>query len=110
MLKIECEEYFAEVKAFAEKTGQMVQLQEKLDYLDTYAEHGDRGKTRCRLWKDYAPCSFNLLMERRQEDGSYERWWNGGLIYHGQHDGFGSGSAPTFSTCVTPTSGWSVHS
>lgn len=34
---------------------------------------------------------------------------NGGLIYHGPHDGFGSGSAPTFSACLTPTTGWSIH-
>ena len=39
----------------------------------------------------------------------YKYWMNGGLIYHGKHDGFGSGNAPTFSVCLTPTNGWSVH-
>jgi len=39
----------------------------------------------------------------------WKHWFNGGLIYHGSHDLFGSGSAPAFSVCLTPTSGWSVH-
>lgn len=51
------------------------------------------------LYKDFAPLSF---------------MWSaggitGGLIYHGPHDGFGSGSAPTYSVCVDKVSGWSIH-
>jgi hypothetical protein len=49
-----------------------------------------------------------------------ECWWvaktprgetilSGGLIFHGKHDGFGSGSAPTFAVTLEPTSGWAIH-
>lgn len=33
----------------------------------------------------------------------------GGIIYHGPRDGFGSGSGPTFSVCLEPTQGYSIH-
>lgn len=33
----------------------------------------------------------------------------GGIIYHGERDGYGSGGAPTFSVCLKPTSGYSIH-
>lgn len=39
----------------------------------------------------------------------YERWFNGGLIFHGNHDGFGNGSAPSFAVTLNPTNGWSIH-
>lgn len=35
--------------------------------------------------------------------------FNGGLLYHGSHDGFGSGKGPTFAVTLTPTHGWSIH-
>lgn len=35
--------------------------------------------------------------------------YNGGLIFHGKRDGYGSGSAPTFSVCINPTDGYSIH-
>jgi hypothetical protein len=33
----------------------------------------------------------------------------GGLLFHGPHDGFGSGGAPTFAVTLTPTFGWKIH-
>jgi hypothetical protein len=33
----------------------------------------------------------------------------GGLLFHGPHDGFGSGSGPTFAVSLSPTVGWSIH-
>ena len=33
----------------------------------------------------------------------------GGIIYHGERDGFGSGAAPTFSICLKETSGYEIH-
>jgi hypothetical protein len=36
-------------------------------------------------------------------------WFNGGLLYHGAIDGFGSGAAPVFAVTLTPTDGWSIH-
>ena len=104
-----CEEYLDTVKEFAAKANKTESLVERLNYLDTYAEHGDRGKTKCLLFKDFAPYSFFFRMQRRQPDGNYADWFSGGCIFHGQHDGGGNGSAPTFSVCLTPEDGWSVH-
>ena len=39
----------------------------------------------------------------------WKRWFNGGLLYHGPVDGFGSGSSPVFAVTLTPVYGWSVH-
>ncbi len=33
----------------------------------------------------------------------------GGIIYHGARDNYGSGGAPTFSVCITPTQGYRIH-
>ncbi len=85
------------------------QLKKQLRYLNNYAEHGDVGRTQCRLWDDFAPHSFYFVMKRRQEDGSYKRWFNGGLIFHGIHDNGGDGGAPTFSVSLTPATGWKIH-
>ena len=109
MIEINDQEYYDEVRAFAERAGKLEQLKEKLAYLDTYAEHGDRGKTKCILYKDFAPYSFQFTMQERNELGEYQHWFIGGLVFHGDHDGYGSGSAPTLSVCVNPTDGWSVH-
>ena len=107
-LEIDSQNYFDEVMAFAEKVGLREQLQSKLDYLATYAEHGDVGKTRCLLYRDWAPQSFAFVIQLRENDG-YKNWFNGGLIFHGAHDNGGDGSFPTLSVCVNPTDGWSIH-
>jgi len=106
MLEIQNQEHFDAVKAFAESTGRMAQLQSKLDYLDNY---GGEGKTKCLLGYDWAPYSFAFTMMRLMPNGEYERWFNGGLIFHGAHDNGGDGSYPTLSVCLTPTDGWSIH-
>ncbi len=128
MLKISNQAHFDKVKEFAEKTGQMEKLQKQLDYLDNYACHGDHTKTVCVLGHDFAPASFSFYMMQRNRanatlqmdeeaikdgrvllDKFYDHWFAGGLIYHGSHDGFGSGSAPTLSVTLEPTDGWAVH-
>lgn len=43
----------------------------------------------------------------RHQDEKF--WFNGGLIFHGPHDGGGNGGAPTFSVSLTPQDGWSIH-
>jgi hypothetical protein len=111
-------EYLQEVRAMADKIGKRESLEKALDYLDTYACRVDgpdgktvldRTRTRCLLFKDFAPLSFEFLIQRRQPDGSYADWFNGGCIFHGKIDGYGSGSAPTFSVCLAPTDGWEIH-
>lgn len=114
MLETKDHEHLKEVRAFAQRVGAAARLQRWLDYLDTYAENDDRGRTRCLLHKDFAPNSFYFLMEVRKPDGTYERWFNGGLIYYGPGEtGVGE---PQFSVSLTRTVGgeapahdWEVH-
>jgi len=127
----EAEAYYREVEDFARKTGQLEQFREQLWILHTYGECGDprfskqehldpaqcSGTTHSRAWlcRDFAPYSFNVTLERRvQQDNAvgdrYEPWFSMGLLYHGDHDSYGSGSAPTFAVTLTPTQGWSIHS
>ena len=56
------------------------------------------------ITNDFAPHSFEFC---RMKDGKFAG--NGGIIFHGKHDGYGSGSAPTFSVSLTPCSGWQIH-
>lgn len=69
----------------------------------SYARPGH--EVRVCLYKDFAPLSLSFIL--RDEDGV--AFMNGGVIFHGEHDGGGSGGAPTFSVSLTPTSGWSLH-
>lgn len=82
MLVIKNQAHFDKVVAFAKHAGLEVVLQEQLDYLASYACHNDESHTRCLLGWDFAPNSFAFLMERKQPDGEYKRWFNGGLIFH----------------------------
>jgi hypothetical protein len=68
---------------------------EKIDHI-----HG----TETKLMPDFAPYSFYF---ERFSNGKFVS--NGGIIFHGIHDGFGSGQAPTFSVCLEKTSGWAIH-
>lgn len=58
------------------------------------------------IYPDFAPYSFEfaLVDVETKKTNLY-----GGIIFHGKHDGFGSGSAPTFSVSLTPTDGWQTH-
>jgi hypothetical protein len=105
----EVEGRLAEARAFADRIGMREQLEEPLRYLDEYAEHGDRGRTCCRLYPDFAPYSFGFLMQARSTGGVFRNWFNGALLFHGPHDGGGNGGAPTYSVCLRPTDGWTVH-
>lgn len=99
----------AEAREFAERIGLQQNLEQQLRYLDEYAEHADRGKTRCVLYPDGAPYSFGFILKLRRHDGSHRPWLNGGLLFHGPHDGNGSGAAPTFAVCLQPVAGWAIH-
>jgi hypothetical protein len=121
MLIIENRPYYDAVVAFASKVGlyeppegcreSAPYLKNRLDYLATYggkdADGADR--MRVRLLKDFAPHSFELVIETRTRSGEWEHFISGGLIFHGSHDGNGSGGAPTLAVTVTATTGWSIH-
>ena len=110
MLKIDDDKYFEKVKEFAEKNGLLKQLEERLKYLDTYAEHNERGKTKCLLFKDFAPYSFQFVIQKKDKNDNYKYWFNGGLIFHGFHDNSGDGSFPTLTVNLSSQkNGWSIH-
>jgi len=109
MIQIDNQEHFDKVKAFAESSGRWGQLKEKLDYLDTYADHEKQGLTKCVLGYDWAPYSFAFCMMRKNKDGEFRPWFNGGLIFHGNHDNGGDGGGPTFAVNLNPVDGWSIH-
>jgi hypothetical protein len=86
-------------------------LKSRLDYLASYGGKLPDGtdRMRVRLFKDFAPYSFELLFESRSSDGSWSAFANGALVWHGPHDGYGSGAAPTFAVTLDNTHGWSIH-
>ncbi|RLC88674.1 MAG: hypothetical protein DRJ03_02015 [Chloroflexi bacterium] len=106
MLEDKTDGHLDKVKEFAEKAGKLDDLEKRLNYLGDYAQQ----ETRCLLYKDFAPMSFYFQMQTKNEEtDEWQNWFNGGLIWHGSHDGFGSGAAPTFSVCLESTDGWSIH-
>lgn len=113
-----CEEYFEEVERFADASGRKEQFLNRLKRL-VWGDTSDEEltvwgrpckKVRARLYKDFAPYSFEFVLEVLYED---ENDWifqfNGGLIFHGDHDNGGDGGGPTFSVNLSPQDGWSVH-
>jgi len=83
MLIVQCEEHLAKVREEARKLNVEDKLQNRLDYLANYAcPVEDPERTRCLLFTDFAPLSFAFTWERRNDEGDYEYWMNGGLIYH----------------------------
>ncbi len=92
--------------AFAIEAGELVSLTSKLLYLGKYG--GGSDKSKCVLTRDPAPHSYLFELYARCGD-SWRIEMNGALVYHGPHDGFGSGAPPTFAVTVEPTAGWSIH-
>lgn len=58
------------------------------------------------VMKDFAPRSFYW---ERYNNGVFVG--NGGIIFHGNHDGNGSGRAPSFSVSLSGLTGsrWEIH-
>lgn len=96
--------------------------------LMTASEMGDNSLQKCidrlmnygadilMITNDYAPLSFVFGVYKRSEEGAMvidgercQMLMNGGIIFHGQHDNGGDGSAPTFAVSLTPTNGWAIH-
>lgn len=102
------EAYLAEVRAEADKRGIREKLEKRLKYLEEYGNSLEEPfNTECILFKDFSPLSFEFRMNKR---ATGQMWFCGGLIFHGRHDGFGSGSAPTFAvTLEAVDEDWSIH-
>jgi len=73
--------------------------------LDTLVRLASNVHGTVHLYLDFAPLSFGFMVLR--QDGS--SWISGGVLFHGPHDGGGNGGAPTYSVCISPQNGWTVH-
>lgn len=81
-------------------------LKESLDKcLDSLKNIASNYGGKIDLCTDFAPLSMSwgVVLE------SGKCPLNGGLIFHGPHDGGGNGSFPTLSVSLNPTHGWSLH-
>ena len=119
MLIIRNPQHFDAVVQFAETVGlyepdpskpDLQYLKPALARLESFGRKAPDGQPTIRvvLSPDFAPHSFEFLVERSVADG-WEATLIGGLLFHGPHDGFGSGAGPTFAVSLTPTVGWSIH-
>lgn len=111
-----CSGHLAGVREAAEKLGRgaVESLTEKLAYLDGYANGlgclYEKEGTRCRLFFDHAPLSFQFVMEHGDGKGGWVRWFNGGLIYQGPGVP-GDGSFPSLTVSLSDNGNphWGIH-
>lgn len=79
-------------------------LQKCIDKLKENDWHFDAETS---ISNDFAPRSFYF-----QRINKYDKQLvNGGIIFHGPHDGYGSGSAPSFSVSIDDSKEirWQIH-
>lgn len=91
-----------EIKAFAKEHELMESFTQTFARLENYSAKGYE----VFLYRDFAPLSLEFVIK---QEGRFVL--NGGFIFHGKHDGFGNGGAPTFSVLLTDEkkTGWSIH-
>jgi hypothetical protein len=102
MLEINDQEYFDEVIAFSKTLPDKLQRTLK-DILQRF--RGAKGTY--ILYRDFAPHSFYFRYSASRSDLFPD--YVGGVIFHGNVDGYGSGTAPTFSVTLDTAEGWRVH-
>lgn len=92
----------AEIKAFANEHHLMQSFNETFSRLQNYSVKG----CDVNLYSDFAPLSLEFSITNH---GQFVI--NGGFIFHGKHDGYGNGGAPTFSVLLSTENktGWSIH-
>ena len=92
----------AEIKAFANEHGLIESFNDTFSRLENYSIKGYD----VNLYTDFAPLSLEFSIT---DHGKFVS--NGGFIFHGKHDGFGNGGAPTFSVSIgnDRVTGWSIH-
>ena len=108
-----CVKYLEEVREFAKIKGLTKNFEEKLNYLRTYActlenDVVDLMLTKCILDKDWSPNSFRFTMQRRDQNGDYQTWFNGGLIFYDAGD-TGVDKQLSVRTGCTKKSEWNIH-
>jgi hypothetical protein len=104
-LRIADEVHFKKVEDFAASIGKLSAFYDAI--LRLVGEGVYFGKpARVELFQDFAPASFDFTIAA---DGQIRM--NGGLIFHGPHDGWGSGAAPSFSVSLSDSreARWETH-
>jgi hypothetical protein len=93
---------FAEIKDFAKENDLMESFNETFARLGNYSDKGYE----VSLYSDFAPLSLGFSIVNQ---GQFD--FNGGFIFHGNHDGFGNGGSPTFSVLLSTEkkTGWIIH-
>ncbi len=91
-----------EIKTFAKENNMLENFNNTFSRLESYS---NKGYT-VTLYSDFAPLSMEFSII---DNGKHIL--NGGFIFHGPHDGFGNGGAPTFSVSLSADKevGWSIH-
>jgi hypothetical protein len=96
------EGFLADQLAYAETIGDetLANCIQQLKNADEY------NKSETIIGKDFAPRSFEFA---RMKEGRCII--NGGIIFHGAHDGGGNGSSPSFSVSISNNnkSRWELH-
>ena len=92
----------AEIQAFATEHNLEDSLRKAFSRLQRYSDEG----CAVSLYADFAPLSLYFVI---YSNGKFIL--NGGMIFHGPHDGYGSGGAPSFSVSMNSgvRAGWSIH-
>ena len=116
MLEVQDVEYLEKVKKFAKLMGLEQQLQNKLNYLDTYGHQGTEPPPaeedhyyKVTLYKDFAPNSFYIVWENNKTGKVVMQ---GGLIYHGPPSPLPEESntrVQNWSVALDSKIGWRVH-
>lgn len=108
--------YYYEVLLAAARVGKVDQLIAELQHLAQFGmsleemQQTDRPlRHQCLLSRDFAPLSFGFCIYRYRAETGFNPGLSGGLLYHGSHDGFGSGDFPTLAVTLTPADGWRIH-
>jgi hypothetical protein len=91
-----------EIKAFATTHGLTESFEKTFARLERHSQNGFD----VNLYSDFAPLSLYFEITRDEQFVL-----NGGVIFHGSHDGYGNGGTPTFSVSLEAErkAGWSIH-
>jgi hypothetical protein len=91
-----------EIRTFATAHDLLESFNNTFSRLETYSAKGYT----VTLYSDFAPLSMEFSITKNDKLILY-----GGFIFHGPHDGYGNGGAPTFSVCIDPDDkpGWRIH-
>ena len=92
---------FAEIFVLAAENG----LHENITGVMARLARHEQSGNEVVLTADFAPLSLNFYVMDKKNQCQL----NGGVIYHGSHDGGGNGLSTTFSVNLEPCIGWVIH-